>query len=744
MAKSENLATLTDLTNPFFAEALPEYTRYKQDRDAVGFDDKMLAGDGMFRCFRNSSFADTEKKAATGVDPDDEPTNADTASIRMFRLVNQHAGLLSAVVNSTDQPISYSPIANPEVFHSAQEGADQAAIHNVLAKYTWKNDGGAEKIYDYAVQLYKYSNVPIQVYWHKEVRHIKVRNPETKKTQWKDVEVSVYPTWKPLSWSMVYADLYAGPIAKQRCVIVLSIVPWSEIQSGEKAGWYDADQVDEIRQNRAKYTWDGNEGADIRKEMSDNEGLDGYDPGDSELFLQWDVYMQAPIEKKEWTRENDYTLWWGTAIGNSLQGQLGEESGSASFVPIRLQTEFDPDGEIPLFMSNALPDDMDMLYHMSWAEAVRPQYAMECSLWNLAFDNNRGLNNLPLAIDMLKFNTEPGDLRNKQGAVWDIQDPNQSIREFNQTSTLGDTATLIGMVQAEQQTAANINENMMGNAFGGRTSATEDISINRFSQQPNIAEIRYVVGNLFKFLGRKYKSYWQGFAPDELIKSIADEGLSVPIYIEEQHQNGEKMPSGMQLYGDFDVELNVIDEFVEDFVQAQQELQLLQIVAGNPALSQSDSHKVDVGFWLRDIMARMKIKKSDRIIVPGSGSDGHLRQRDELRIMAATGEYIDPKPEEDHAAHISECDTELLRYSAILDEDLSELGQEAIDTQSSASVYIKQLVKPHREAHKQMQAQGESALQGTPPVATEPQTPGNLAGQVPQAALGQAAGQGPV
>jgi hypothetical protein len=638
-----------------------------------------------------------------------------------------------AMTNSMEIPFSYTPVSNPNIHQSAQEASDQAEVLKALSKYSWKQDIGPEKSFDFWHQIYKTSNVPVQVFWNTERRRVKLFDQKTQKAQWKEGETRCYPSWRVLPWSMVYADLYAGPIEKQKCVIVLSIVSWMDIQKATKSKWYDEAQVKKLRTDRSRYVWDGSEGATFREEQVKNAGMDGYSPGASELFLQWDVYQWCPIKGESWDDDGDYTLWWGTAIGNTLE----------SAIPIRLETDFDPDEEIPIFMSNALPDDSDLLYHMSWGETVRPQYAVECTLWELAVDNGNGINHPPLAFDSTKFNMDPEDLQYRAGAKWDIRDPSTSIREFNPRPLINENATLITMIQGEQESAANVNKNMMGEGYGGRQAATENININRLSGQPNASEAAYIAKKFFRWLGRKYKSYWHGFAPQEMIELIADEQLDHPVFVDKLREGNEKFPKGAVLYGDFDVQVDAIDEFVEDFVQIRQELDMLRYVGQSANLQKSQTHKVDFGFWMRDLFRRMKVKNADRIILPSAESDAHLRQREELRAMQ-DGVQVQPQDGEDHDAHISECDAEILRWKPVLSIRPEDMTGEEAASAAFADVYINQFVMPHREAHKAMQGQAAAQMAagpggGTLPAGQNPQTPGQMAGAEPAMALG---GQG--
>lgn len=743
-----NLANVPALTTRFFSDAQIEYERYKADREAIGYDAKMIVADAMWRCFRESDVSATEQRAATGKD-ESEDTVSNVGSRRFFRLVNQKNGMINAVIAQAEVPWKYLPISNPEVFRSAQEASDQAAIHNVLAKYAWKNGGGAEKMFDFGAQAGKYSNVPIMVFWNEEQRRIKMFNHESKKTEWKTVTVKAHPDFRVLAWHQVYADIYVGSIQEQNCVVVLTPVTWKTIQDGVRNKWFDAEQAKLVRENWDDLQWDASEGADFREQQATNDNADEFSPGPGQV-LMWDVYQFAPIKGGEYDDEADYELYWGTAIGNSLDmgtdeskgkktKKKGEEPKAVKCVPLRLITDFDPDGEIPIEMAHSLPDDMNLLYHMSWSEAVRSPYAVECTLWNQTVDNNGSVNEPMLAIDTLKFNVKPDDLRYKKGMVLDIQDPNSSVKEFSPRSTLGENLSLIREIREESENALNASANSSGRGIGGRASASESLLIDRWTSQPNLAEIRYLLGTTLRYLARKNQSYWQGFASDEMIKAIADEGLSHPVYVE-MVKDGEKMPAKLPIYGSFDIEIGVLDEFVKDDVAMQREGDLMKAIGNTQSLMKSDTHSVDMGFWLRDYMLRSGVKQAARIVVPSGESDAHLRQREEMRVMKETGQPVTLSPGENDAAHIAEIEAEMLRFNATLGADDNLLDEAGLAQKGAVKHYIENLLIPHLQEHKTRLGQAEAALQGSQPGAPQPRTPGQAAAEPVQALLGEVQG----
>lgn len=697
----------------FLQECGNDFDRFKSDRDALKIDEKFNVADGMWRCLQNGSLADVEKETSMG-DTDEDSANVGT--VRFFRTVAQKASLMYSVGASVDVPFKYKTVANPEIWGSAEEAASQAAIHNVLARYAWKNGNCASKFFDYCMLDGKYSWAAVHAKMNQEHRRIAVKDPKTKKVTFQDKVTNVFPTFEMIHWSQLYADPYIPEIKDQSCVIVLSIVPWMEIQNGVKAKWYDKEAVAELRADMSRYRWDGNEGSDAIENQLTNGNMGTYSPGQSDMYLKWDIYRWAPIKGGEYSDEADYALFWCTAIGNEL----------SSAKAIRMDKDFDPDGEIPIAIIKGIPDDSNLMYGMSWADSARCLYSVESTLWNSVIDNMRDRHWGITLYDPTRFDSTPESFafgKGKKLAVNSVTDAMQIIAPPDTTS-IG--YQLIQALQNEQGVATATNQNMMGEALGGRTSASESLAVNRFSQQPNMAFLSYSLKKFSGFVGRKFKSYAQAFMDETQIRMIADEELDAPLYKEDE---------GYRIYGDFDVQTDVVDEFVEDYVAAGQELQLLQTVSSSEALMASDEHQVHAGEWLKSIFRRLRVHNIDSIVTPAGGVDAKLRQREEIRQMIETGEYIEPQEGENHRLHIAVLNGEIMRYKPILGIKIDPNDQQGQQNQARANSVLDLYLYPHLEAHKAFLTKATNAP--AQQEAMQPQqTPGQMAGNEMAGMLG--------
>lgn len=725
-----------DARELFLTEANTGFELYIQQREDQNWDETLLVLDGMWRCFRSNQLSDTEVRAVLGVIEDDgADTEAHMGSIRQYRQVSKDLATLVAMINAQPSPFKYNAVSNPEIFGDTGTGKDQAAVHTVVAEHSWVRGGSPERVVDWALQVSKYGNAPVRATMSGKVQESLIKKTGQKKHTWQEVTVDVHPDWEVLHIDNVYADFTGGNLPEQELVLVVRPVFRKAIYALHKAGHISEDAYKEFTDNEESLRWDGTNGADLRIEQQKNQGGSSEGPtADQKMYLVWEIYKYAQIGKNgEVDEEMEPALFMSRVVGNSL----GHTS-----VMLSMESRFDPDQKIPITMTHAGPDDSGMLYHFPPAVCQRAMYAIESYLWGSAIDNTRALNSPPVLINTEFFQEKPEDFRYADGKKYLVSDINRAIKELPVSNQLESNARMIGLVQDEQQVAGNSSPHHQGQGLGSRAGSTEALIVNKVSRQPELVLANYAVKGFLRFVGRNYYRYAQAFMPQELIEAIANEMLDMPLFIETTDGSGY-FPKGTQIFGEFDIDLSILDEFEQDSVAAQRELNLMGQVSANPALRQSDTHKVDFGEWLKSYARRYKIADYKSFIISANGGEGARRQRDELRMMLDEGldAPVDPQAD-DHEAHLREIDLAKIEYAPVINGS----GQEGIKGDSLASMKEFQirwdtLVIPHEEQHKMalqavrssQEASAEGGLQGTPQapatIQTEGQESGNIAGE---------------
>ena len=702
-----------ELVLKFQSEANRHYTRFYSQRRMNEILWKV--SDYMYKAAQNRSITKYEQqKGANLEDFWENPASeiAQSGSTLFHRQVRQLAAQGASVQFSRDVPFKYEPIINddnPETFEKGDEMANQL---NVLAKWTMKHDKFNKKSIEFWHQIFKMGNIPVMAEQivKKGVRKVRepiiepVQNPVTGEitanvTGYNEYDqefiVKNYPSIRILPVETVYADMYIGSIQAQNCVVVPSLKNYSELLEGARAGYYDQDAVLSLAGGElwGKYRWDGVSGEPLtRFKLANNEVL----AGDSYTgqFLVWDVFMRSPIMAETWDVKNAPEIWWGTFVGNQITNSLC----------LRLEENSDPDHEFPIEMIHCLPDDPDILYHTSPAQIVRSNYSVECTLKNQAIDNCTLVNRPPLKV--VEGQVIGKNFEFTPGKIFKVE-AQGAIEEFMVRDTTQITTNFLNYIRDDTMSALATDKPFMGESFGARTSATEASNTYKNSVQPHMISIRYILEQYLGFYAKKLKSYWQAFSdPTQVIRITGEQPFSVI------------RPA--QIYGEFDVEVDIVDEFEDDVVESQKINEAIRMVGQNPAFMQV----IDVSELMRAWFRRYKFDYG-KIVTGRMDKDAEVVARNENVAMLG-GMYIRPQPNQNHGVHLSEHKGERLRYNGLEEQkpQVALLDQHIAETEF--------LVQQQEAAASQAQAQQQGQSGNT--------TPGQVQGNQAAAALGSTMG----
>jgi hypothetical protein len=704
-AKVKNLASDEGLAKSFTSEAETAFEKYRSDREDI--DDLNEIADYMYSCAQNRSIMSSEK--SKGMDRDGD-TRANVGSTVYFRQVNTLASQLVQVAKSRPDMWKYVTVGNAENGMSHEDAKQAADNANALARWTWKQDRMGEKLPEFAVHAFKYSNVYAMIRQNRTYARRKVIEPifdtvigtdgQPRQTQtgenvrWVTEPKENFPSISFPHVDMVYADRYIGNIADQNCVIMLSRRTRSEIYQDVMLGYFDQDAYDKITKDDE---WDGTTGGEQAEKEFTNRERD-YSPGSTGTFLQWDVFMRAPIDDAgSWDEDNPPQLYWGTIIGNTMSnGKV-----------MRIERNPDPDDEIPIKEIRVNPDSSDELFHTTNAEVVRSAYSASCTLMNMALDNMGNVNDPPLKIVDGQHRVK--DFTYKKGARWHVDNVNAITQMEIRDNTL-QTGALLDRVDAAVNQALATDPALMGQYAGARTSASEFLGVNSNTKLPHLTQISYILNQLLPWMARKYMSYWYAYGLPEQIAQIADQDKYYDIYVKDV---AAKMQFG------FDVVVDIVDEYEDDMVKQQQTTAIIQTIGSVPFYQQSPFHTVNAGELLKEWLTQMKWNPN-RIIMPSAETDSVKAARSENQAMLVTGQYDRPQPGENHIVHLREHESERLRWNGL--EKSSDLRAVNLP-----------LLDQHIAEHKQY---AQSAGAAPPPAAPGNETPGEVVGNQQAAALG--------
>ncbi|TXH12860.1 MAG: hypothetical protein E6R03_12235 [Hyphomicrobiaceae bacterium] len=614
------------------------------------FEDIWAVCDYMYRCGQNRAIYEEEREKGAN-DAEVAEEMAQTASTMFHRQVTQIAAN-GAAITLSGMPFAYQPVINGQVDISLVEGKHQAEQANTLARYTMKKDGMDTKLIQFWWMIARYGNIPVMIYQkqRRERRSYRIPTYEPGPDGITPVQkgykkksglmwIENHPSLKILPIESIYADVFISNLRDQEVVLVANLKTLSELYRDADADYYDKDAVREITEQDR---WDGTTSKELLEKRLENQGVEAKPESVTSLFLTWDVFVRFKSTGNlseavaDDDKEADYGLWWFTLVGNS--------PGSAKI--IRADKDFDPDNEIPIEMIKGKPDDPDFLYSMSSAQVVRSNYSVECTLKNQAIDN-LGLANRPPLIE--KEGAVRGtDRTYKKNQLFVVDDIESSIKEMTTRDNTQSIVNLLSYIKEDTQQALSTDKPMVGESFGGRTSALEVHNIVKNSTQPHLISIRYVLSQLFSFYARKLTSYWREYAFKGQVAQIVDEPEYPVVYPE-------------NICIDFDVEVSILDNIEQDAVSEQRLNEAVQMIGSNPALMQVVDIEELVKEWLR--LKKLPISK---IIKPNNESDATAVARSE-NIMMVQGEDVPVEDGQNHRVHLVEHKAERARYVGVED-----------------------------------------------------------------------------
>lgn len=185
---------------------------------------------------------------------------------------------------------------------------------------------------------------------------------------------------------------------------------------------------------------------------------------------KWKFFPMLPFDPNtgEWITRKDGTTpvpltryiveWFGV---NLRQGEM---------FPIRIQPLFDPTKKLPIYASQHMPDMDSGAYSLSVGEVLQSHYEQICTAKNQWLDNKNLINNPPWWSQI--GTPTPTQDPNTPGAHIKVTGPN----DFGWRTIPDATSTTVQFLQylsQQAKTSSKATEAILGQAMGGRTSATE-------------------------------------------------------------------------------------------------------------------------------------------------------------------------------------------------------------------------------------------------------------------------------
>lgn len=695
-----NLAADLELVKKVLSRAKAKYNQYKDDRSDL--EEQWKDADYRWKCGQNT--ATVSAKTNKNDTNDESSTHAKTGATALYRQITRITAQVASYLQMGKEPFRYIPIYSTGAFIKAEEGVELAGQYNDLARWTMKEDQWETKLVEMLTQLNKYGNLPVFLRWKyrtaKRIVKIPVRGapltpdgiPPVIGYTFSETNAVVenYPSIEFIPNENFYADRHIGSIAKQNCIVIRSVdVNYSDLYAGQRDGYYLG-----VEKLTAAQLYKGEVDTDAHGNKQENVGLSVGDDTQTGCFEQYDVLLKVPIgDDGKWDdKNNEPVIYWATFVG-ALDGDP---------VCVRLQRNPDPDDEYAILMWHQFPDDPDNLYHVSAAQIAGSTYDELTTAKNQAIDNRTLQNRKPLKV--VKGEVYNTDLKMGQDKVYYLE-KQDSIGEFQIADITGTIMANVQYLESDLDRALSTTGAIEGLPMGQRTSASEYTGASAQAKMPHMLNSRYQLGQLLPWYAKKMARYWQLYALEDQV-------------VELTHEPFRREIKPATLYGDYEVDVSVIDEVSND----QQRLQALNFaitaLLPNPIFAKS----IDPDQFLRD-WTELNMWRNPKWIRPLPQEDAKRIARLENMAMLDPRQpvYDEPQPGEDHPAHLSEHEPFLAQFDNIENADQLYPGLP--------------FLRQHVAATKMLQAQQPGGFVPSP---AQPMnaTPGQAVGNMQSAMMG--------
>lgn len=626
----ENLAGNAELVRQ-----LGTWAQYKRDRFSAKrkpYSDSWDNADFMYKCGQDLAKLHANQSAAT---------RADTASTLYFTQVNIIHAMLIRSMLSRETPVRYSPRYSSNMFTSAQEGEQLAGQVTSLLKWQAEQDKFLLKSIEALLQLVKYGNLPVCCYW-KEKRALRtIRSPIRSVGLNGEMNVAGYafdtveklveswPTLDPILNENFYADPTIGNIQDQNCIVIAALMNLDEIRGmGEAGHWVNTDKVTEAHLYN---------GADIDDNRRDNKqgnaGISDTDKTDTGQYRVWHVWGRMPVNGGAWDKKATPKIHHAVFVGNDMAGGIC----------MKVCRNYDPDDQYPIEMLHLLPDEQDALYHLGLHQVLKSNWDEITTAKNQSIDAKTLQVKRPLK--MIRGEVFTKNLSYEQNKVI-VVERQESLKEMEVANNVGEPMNVVAMLESDSKRAASTDRPVMGEALGGRTSATE--ASNVFDQSMVVPAIRtrYVLQQYLGFWASKSWRLWELYAPDELVVEITGETQASQI-------------SPATLYGEYDIQLDILEDIETNAVMQQQVPFMLQAIVPN------FGEFIDKRELLKRIFEWYGVKNPSGLITDANVFDAERVARLENAMMIEGLQMVDPQQGEDFDVHIREHQTALVDYNGL-------------------------------------------------------------------------------
>lgn len=688
--------------------------KYQSQQKRMEYETVMDEADEMLR------MAADQTKQAENKTSDDMDTIPDIF-YRVHRAIT--ANEAEIIVKPVDPPGMYEPLEHLDEI-TREYTLKNCEKQALILEYSRMMDNRKDKEEDVFWTVNKYGNVVLGMEWYQREWETEERKPapnqsaDTPEDQivytWqKTKQVEAYPAMVKYDMGNAWFDAMIDGFQGQSTFMFQSFPMLEDVYAKQMAGDYmNAKKIDQ------SHFFKQSQPDNVKTDRADNAG----DGGDENVMTgqldEWHVWMRAPIDEEtgKWNEKKTRARWWLA----TFEGSLDHCSEPVCVRLIRNPYWWNED-RVPYLLMHSHRDD-NGAFHAGYAKQLRPAYNELKTTLDQWFYNKNLQNAAPWIM-------EHGALYNDaksfgpHSLVVTHQGMLERIKKLEVPSITQDMQAFIAYLENRFQQTAGTNDAYMGEAMGGRTSATEADRAYNQARKPGIAALRYKASQLYPWMAEWDAAMWRHYADPDLTIALTRDGS-----IE------ELKPA--TVWGNMRYKVVAIDEYERTAVARHEDDRFLQTTL--PIYMQAAGPRMGMKmlgyiYKRRDYPAELFPDSSDK-------DARHVARNENEKFVAKV--WIEPLEGQDHDIHLDEHQTFLIVYKALVDKDPQVV--EILQAHVAMTEAMKQRqAQGIAEAGKQMQARTAGGGIGEAPAAGVTgmgETPPANVGEVNGNMLGAAGG----
>jgi len=374
--------------------------------------------------------------------------------------------------------------------------------------------------------VYKNGNGFVGVPWEKRVVDMVYRDKDSGERKTKEVEKNNLPGMEFIPIDRIWLDENIDEIDDQPAIFIRHPISWSSLLVDSKKNkvrlFKGEDGEDGFKNRFEKYkdSFSSTEFNTAKSDRMDNADRPMQDRT-SEFYQHWIIWALLPIDKKtgKWDKDGEDVRCRVRILGTPEGCEV-----------IEIRANVFPDG-VPILVTHQTEDDVGM-YHISLGEKVKSYFDQICTAVNQLIDNRSKNCRRPIIVDPMRVtNIDAWDFghSNVLNVTGDVTTAFKEAQLTDMTSAIVPT---IQYCELKVREIMNTIDAVMGQAMGGRTSASEYMGAKASATTPIFSDMASIEDDIIGGYMRKFAQYVHTFMTlEDIISQVGKTGESFQFHL---------------------------------------------------------------------------------------------------------------------------------------------------------------------------------------------------------------------